>query len=131
MTNREFYKEQILNIVCDGAAFAVSKTDNTICRCNDLECENCEFHDAKSCNCNRALRQWCNAEHTEPCEFELDELVEVSDNEINWSLRHFSQKLDNLYYCFVNGYDSTDNKYGHAWNFCRKYGTLGGLVKEE
>lgn len=128
MTNREFYKEQILDIVCEGANFAVSKTDNTICSCSDLGCENCKF----DCGCTRALKQWCNAEYTEPCEFEKDELVEVSNDERDWRFRYFSHKKDGKYYCFVDGLTSgkANNICIGYWKYCRKYGTLGGLVKE-
>lgn len=131
MTNREFYKEQILNIACTGSCVCFNKKTNKPDACNNTPCENCLFQDIGYCD--ERLNEWANEEHVEIelCEFEKDELVEVSDNEINWSLRYFSHKEGGAYYCFVNGYKSTDDASVNVWNYCRKYGTLGGLVKEE
>lgn len=39
MTNREFYKEQILDIVCDGDSFAFNECKNEIMTCRVRHCK--------------------------------------------------------------------------------------------
>lgn len=121
MTNREKFKEEILDMACDGMTFAVQKDTNKPVACRDLDCSKCIFED--DCNINRF--EWCNAEYIEPCEFEKDELVEVSNDGKNWKLRYFSQMYKGKCYAFVNGNKSTENSEDYPWEYCRKYGTLG------
>lgn len=124
MTNKEFYKEQILDIACKGKSFGLNEESMTICECNDIPCFRCHFHKIGT-RCIDNIEKWCNEEYIEPCEFEKDELVEVSDNGVDWCLRYFSHKFEGVYYCFTGGYKSTDVVDIYDWGYCRKYGTLG------
>lgn len=123
MTNREFYKEQILDVVCSGKNFCVDKTNNIVA-CNEIGCNNCLFNHKE---CVPATEEWCNAEYIEPHPFEKGELVEVSEDGADWSLRYFSHMKNGIYCVFLKGEKSGDII---SWKYCRKYGTLGGLVKE-
>lgn len=124
MTNREFYKEQILDVACAGHSFGIDKTDNMIHACCEIGCSNCLFNYGECCD---ATEKWCNAEHVESCPFKKGELVEVSHEGKRWELGYFSHIEDGIYYTFMWG-----NNVGYLvdWEYCRKYGTFGGLVKE-
>lgn len=131
MTNREYYKEQIFDLACSRRYIAFNKETNTLCCCSDISCTDCLFNAARNC-CDIAFKNWLNAEHVEPCPFEEGELVEVSDDGNNWLLRYFSH-IDKdcskyKYITYIDGFK--ENKYTTSWLHCRKYGTLGGLVKE-
>lgn len=70
----------------------------------------------------------------EYCEFEKDELVEVSSDGKGWKIRHFagmSPNADYPYSVYDAGDTSTDYKFKVCYRYCRKYGTLGGLIKEQ
>lgn len=135
MTNREFYKEQILDIVCKGNGFGLHKDTNELCSCEKMgTCNSCAFHG--DWGCRERTEEWCNAEYIEPCKFEKDELVEVSNNGIEWYLRRFShievdEYKNKLFRTYINGYTSKQTDHLVSWKYCQKYGTLGGLVKEE
>lgn len=135
MTNREFYKEQILDIACKGKNIGFDTRTNKLCACEELDdCHNCLFCAKYSNNCEVRVEEWCNEEHAESCPFEDGELVEVSNDEVNWRLRYFSHmdKNSNIIGNFVT-YDigMKDPMFKSHWEYCRKYGTLGGLVKGE
>lgn len=63
MTNREFYKEQILDIVCDGDSFAFNECKNEITACIYENCNYCKFRN--SGDCSKKLREWCDQEYVE------------------------------------------------------------------
>lgn len=131
MTNREFFKEQILDLVCKGKSLAFDVMTNKVCDCHDTSCHNCLFS-RNSEGCVNGIEKWSNAEYVEPCPFERDELVEVSGDKKLWNLRYFSHKTaDGGYYAYCGGKKSSETKDATRWNYCRKYGTLGGLVKGE
>lgn len=133
MTNREFYKERILEIAYSGNRVAISK-NGELCACDSLfACKNCALlGDAMGCKNN--FQKWLNEEHVEPCPFEKDELVEVSDDKHNWTLRHFAGMVDDAEYSFavyIRGNTSKEVGCDTAvYRYCRKYGTLGGLTQE-
>lgn len=65
MTNREFYKEQILDVACSGGAFAVDKRDGKIGEClMDIHCNNCLFGPSYN-TCMKAIKEWSEQEHIE------------------------------------------------------------------
>lgn len=131
MTNREFYAEQILDIYCSGNTVAVDKKTNKPCQCRDMLCANCAVKDNNHDSCRPRFAEWCNAEYVEPCPFDKDELVEVSENGCSWRLRYFAYQKDGKFYCWEGGMKSTETKGVCDWGYCRKYGTLGGLIKED
>lgn len=132
MTNREFYKEEIIDIALSGYGIAVDKRTLKPVSCDDLACGNC----INSGTCvNSTIIEWANAEYIEPCElekdeFKKDELVEVSQDGIEWVLGYFAYDACGLYFTYANGWKSEDCVSAVGYKYCRKYGTLGGLVKE-
>lgn len=129
MTNKEFYKEQILYLVCEGSKIAINKDTQMPCKCENVHCNTCLLY-GDSYNCRQTFSEWCKAEYVKPCPFKKDELVEVSQNGVDWLLRHFCKLENEMYYCYENGKTSTNSHCTQAWRYCRKYGTLGGLIKE-
>lgn len=126
MTNREFYKEQILDAVCTGHSFGFDKTDNMIHACCEINCEDCLFN---SKGCSNAVEEWCNAEYIEPCPFEEGELVEVSDDNVVWYLEFFSHTTSNSLLKYATYVTSKNSPV--YWKHCQKYGTLGNRIKEQ
>lgn len=134
MTNREKYKEEICDIALADDCVAVNRKTLVPCYCSDTHCEDCIAHmlddNFNSCN-HHVIEEWANSEYVEPCPFEKDELVEVSETGKQWFLRYFSHQENGLYYCYDSGYTSQEINEVCPWAYCQKYGTLGGLVKEQ
>lgn len=130
MTNKEHFKEEIFEIACEGDSIAVDKRTNKPCGCGGIGCSGCALAN-KIGSCRDALVKWLDEEYKEPCPFEKDELVEVSYNGKNWCLRYFSHKDNNEYCVFPMGAKSSEKFETVYYQYCRKYGTLGGLVKGE
>lgn len=133
MTNKEYYKEQILDLACEGVSIAFDKQTNTLCNCRNICCANCLFSNNTGTSCNDMFKKWLSSEYIEPCPFENGELVEVSDTGNYWRLRYFSNfstdvGAERRYVTYLAGAKSGAVT---SWRYCRKYGTLGGLVKEE
>lgn len=129
MTNREKFKEEICDIAINGERLAVDRETLEPCACSHIEwCRDCIANGIK---CNDVIKEWANSEYVEPCHFEDNELVEVSDNGEDWKLRYFSHQENGRVYCYVSGYTNKEAIGTCSWNYCRKYGTLGGLVKEQ
>lgn len=63
-------------------------------------------------------------EKAEEYPFKKDELVEVSNNGVYWSLQYFSRIYNGIYYTFVDGKKSTETDEDRIWMYCRKYGTF-------
>lgn len=133
MTNREKFKEEICDIVIDRNLLAVSMKLLKPCKCSMTKCSDCIANN-NTTSCQKVMREWANSEYVEPCLFEKDELVEVSQDGKFWVLRYFSHmaQTDSKYVVFMNGLKSTEATYRDLcnYNYCQKYGTLGGLVKE-
>lgn len=128
MTNKEYYKEQILDLACKGMRFAFANDENVPCACRDLDCNKCIFSNEYDESCEKNIIKWCNAEYVEPCPFEKDDVVEVSNDGKRWCIRHFSHIGDGMYYAFVDGVKSTEVSDVCPWRYCRKYGTFGRLT---
>ena len=63
MTNFEYYKEEILNIINDGDSFAVCKNSNKPVRCDSITCEECISSDEQGCD--KGVYNWLYSEYTE------------------------------------------------------------------
>lgn len=63
MTNREYYKEQILDIACNGGSISIDKKTGELFECTEeLKCEDCLFHIGE---CEDQIKKWANTEHIE------------------------------------------------------------------
>lgn len=134
MKNKDFFKEGIWELTCEGKKIAVSKETNTPCNCDKSECADCKFYISYK-SCDELFVKWCNEEHVEPYFFEKDELVEVSLDGTDWYIRHFShideKGFNGRFLVFNYGRNSETEERTSSWKYCRKYGTLGGLAEGE
>lgn len=128
MTNREKFKDYILNVAFLQDSIAVDKKTLEPCTCSDIVCSDCIAYEG---HCRNTILEWAESEYVEPCPFEKDELVEVSDDGKQWVLRYFSHQEGRYVYCYEFGFTSKEISEICTWKYCRKYGTLGGLVKEQ
>ena len=69
MTNREKFKEEILDIACKGMVFAVQKDTNKPVACRYSDCNKCIFNNEYVYDCWKNRIEWCNAEYSEPDTF--------------------------------------------------------------
>lgn len=128
MKNKYKFKEKIFEICCGGDLIAVERGTNVPSPCRETKCENCKFRNRE---CQSAFAEWCNEEYIEPCEFEKDELVEVSDDCQNWKIRHFAgmnSDRDYPYSAYNYGFTSVESTSETKYKYCKKYGTIGGLI---
>lgn len=73
MTNREFYKEQILDVVCDGwDNFAFNKYENRIIACDSCNCDFCAF-DSNTVKCREMRKRWAKSKYVEKSELTENE----------------------------------------------------------
>lgn len=128
MKNKEFYKDEIAEIALERNKIAVDKKTLKPVRCANISCGACLVGER---DCAEVIKEWANAEYVEPCEFEKDELVEVSLDGKNWHLRYFSHRTGKTMYAFIEGKKSNETSVAMNYQYLRKYGTLGGLVKGE
>ena len=59
MTNAEFYKKELFDIVCDGYSIGMNKVTNKLEACELLGCRNCSW----AGRCSEGLREWCHSEY--------------------------------------------------------------------
>ena len=62
MKNKEYYKDQILELAYNGYSIAVNSETHKPYAC--ISCDNCIFNHAESCR--DALKEWLEQEHNEP-----------------------------------------------------------------
>lgn len=129
MTIAEKNKEKIFEIAKDGDKVAVSKTGEII-SCFSLSCNNC-IGEAHKGLCMGTIKEYLNKEF---CTFKEDDLVEVSDNLQDWKIRRFACMTNDEthpYRVYDFGFTSKETAGTSGYKYCRKYGALGGLVKEQ
>lgn len=89
MTNREYYKEQILDIACKGYPIGVNKTSGNPSSCGgSLWCKECLFKYKEdyrgSGNCTRFVQEWANAEYVEKPKLTKNEKLFLSLLKEKW-----------------------------------------------
>ncbi len=115
MTNREYYKEKILDIACNGGSISIDKMTGELFECTEeLKCEDCLFHISE---CEDQIKKWANTEHIEQPKLTKNEKLFLSLLKEKWKYM-------------------TKDKYGCLWvhNFkplklddVWKYDLLGGV----
>lgn len=63
MKNKEYYKDRIIDLLCESLNIAVDRKTDKPCACEGFRCANCAFRDYQSCT--YAFRNWLNLEHKE------------------------------------------------------------------
>jgi hypothetical protein len=111
MKNKEKFKNEITDIICDGDSIAVDKETRVPIACTNIECDNCLFYNIKQ-YCVDSLVEWANQEYKEP--------IVISQNDITF-LSYISNKFkyiarDNCNNLYV--YDIEPKKYNEYGFWC-------------
>lgn len=127
MTNREKFKEQLLDIACSGNLIAVNKETGEPVSCDNINCHECKFN----CGYNtyRAITEhWCKSEYVEPqidwSKVPVDTPILVRNSEKNsWNNRYFAKYENNRVYAWTFGANSwsSRNSYSNtnAWIYAK------------
>lgn len=124
MTNREKYKEELLDIIENSSTIAIVKGKPIKCR-PFHECDKCNLFDGIACE-HRKLKEWMQSEYKEP---EIDWSKVPVDTKIfvrnckddKWIPGYFAGYEDNIVYAFENGRTSFSLQgYGDVcWNYAK------------
>ena len=63
MKNKEYYKDQIIELLCESLDVAVDINTGKPCACEGFRCANCAFNGYEPCA--NAFMDWLNQEHKE------------------------------------------------------------------
>lgn len=123
-------KEKLYKIACTGDSPAVKK-DGEIVGCIAMSqeggCEDCiANHSDKPCM--NTISTYLDQEY---CEYEKGELVEVSDDNMEWRLRYFAGMSEDPRFPYSTLPVYNGDGYTVNYVYCRKYGTLGRLKLQE
>lgn len=116
MTNREKFKEQILNIACNGCQLAVDENTMEPIECGTHKtCKRCLFN-KKTTGCRQLRKEWCEADYNEPhvdwSKVPVDTPILVSeyDDGFAWERRHFAKFQNGQVYAWAEGRTSWSAK---------------------
>lgn len=117
MTNREKFKEQILDIACSGNLIAVNKETGKPVVCDTINCHECKFN-LGYVTCKTPREHWCESEYVEPqidwSKVPVDTPILVRDNENDkWTRRYFAKYENGQVYAWGSGVTS--------WSACGSY----------
>ena len=94
MTNKEKYREEILDLVISDACIGIDNETGELVACSARGgCTWCKFHD-DPVSCTKLRGKWLNEEYIEPkvdwSEVAIDTQILVSNNEVNWYRGYFA-----------------------------------------
>ena len=94
MTNKEKYREEILDILISDACIGIDNETGELVSCSSRGgCTWCKFH-ADPVSCTKLRKKWFNEEYVEPkvdwSEVAIDTPILVSNNEVNWYRGYFA-----------------------------------------
>lgn len=130
ITNKEYYKEELLDFLINGNRFALQKETHELASCEKTRCTKCCFFANGSCADNR--RKWLNEEYVEPEYVEPEPEIDWSkipvdtpilvrnNNNDDWTPRYFSKYENGLIYAWCDGATSWSAE-GHtlAWKYAK------------
>ncbi len=97
MTNREYYKDRILDIACNGGSIAVDKTTHLLHNCRSSKeeesfpCCECLFFIYDG-DCDDQCKNWCNQEHIEKPKLTKNEKLFLSLLQEKW--KYIARDMD-------------------------------------
>lgn len=121
MTNKEFYRDEIFEIACEGHRIAVVNGEPV--GCDDLpSCDNCDFSHSTH-RCKSDFFEWLEKEHEEP-EFwstvPVDAKILVRNYEDDeWKPRHFASFKGGDVYAWAHGCTSHTSKTPICWEYAK------------
>lgn len=106
MTNKEFYKDKIFEIACQGDSIAFDERTNKMVGCNDISCDVCKFRWSQGCK--EPISKWLEEEYVEPpvdwSKVEVDTPILVKDSiSGKWYKRYFAKYEGGVVHTFING----------------------------
>lgn len=91
MTNREYYKDRILDIACNGGSISIDKMTGELFECTEeMRCEDCLFDIG---SCEYQIKKWANTEHIEKPKLTKNEKVFLYLLKENW--KYMARDEDN------------------------------------
>ena len=121
MTNREYYKDQILDIACNGGSIAVDKTTHLLHNCRSskeeesFSCCECLFFIYDG-DCDEQCKNWCNQEYIEKPKLTKNEKLFLSLLKEKW--KYMARDKDGDLFIYnkhpfknIDGWNLTDGNY--------------------
>ena len=124
MTNREKYKEELLDIIESGSAIAIVKGKPINCK-TVFKCDECDLFDGRVCVDSDKLKKWMQSEYKEPeidwSKVPVDTKIFVRDAGTVWRPRHFAKYEDGKVFTFDSGMTSftTNENYISCWEIAK------------
>lgn len=124
MTNYEHYRQTIDKITRMGRMVAVEEKTGKVTSCNQITCAKCRFDSCSAGNCDAAALAWADAEYIEPEEVDwskvaIDTPILVSNNDVDWTIRHFAKYADGKVRAWVNGNTSYTTDRMFSWEYAK------------
>ena len=107
MTNKEKYRNEIIELAVNTGMFALKNGKPAICK--EIKCEECDFYESDLCKGSTYnFREWLNSEYVEPpvdwTKVPVDTPILVRDCEEGiWKKRYFAKYEDNMVYAWDGG----------------------------
>ena len=125
MTNKEKYKEEILDIVISGTCIGVDNETGELAACSSRGgCAWCKFYDDPA-PCAKLRKKWYNEEYVEPkvdwSKVPVDTPVLVSVNGVDWHNRYFAKAINGEICAWDNGTTSWSASGHHMtrWEYAK------------
>lgn len=119
MTNYEKYRKQIEKFTCLGINFGFNEKTEKFYACYNTSCENCMF----SGGCIENKIKWAYSEYIESkvdwSKVAVDTPILVSNNNVDWSTRHFAKYADGKVRAWVNGRTSYTTDRMFSWEYAK------------
>lgn len=115
MTNKEKYRDKIIEIAINTGLFCIKNGEPVLC--TEIKCKDCDFLESDSCKGGTHIfREWLNSEYVEPpvdwSKVAVDTPILVKDSKEDvWEKRHFAKYEDNTVYAWYRGTTS--------WSACK------------
>ena len=111
MTNKEKYKDKIMDFVFKHGELPMVTKYEEFCKCDEGNCEECILHsDACKTCCESAFVKWSNKECKEHKidwnKVPVDTKLLVNFNNVDWKRRYFAFYKEGFVYVFCDGCDS-------------------------
>lgn len=123
MTNREKYKDELVDIAINRKLVAVSR-QGEIVSCEKADCKNCIFYN-RSKSCAYLVKEWSGQEYAEPpidiwSKVAVDTPILVSMDNDKWYKRYFADYKDGKVYAWDDGRTSwTAEQNICEWEFAK------------
>lgn len=106
MTNKEFYKDELLDMFIEYNGIGLHRGKLESCR--SIDCEDCDWNRQEDFDCDERFHEWLNKEYEPPASVFAPQIGE----DYYW--------IDNEYRvrCSLFAYDSVDRKFQENGNVC-------------